>query len=101
MMSMSAKSCHNTGLLYVAAGPATAARAGALSAAPTGTSPTAATSANHTVHNRRDIGIPFGRAQTRVHLWLACPLQVHRTTVVPFAVPAPLTSRQSPEPTFV
>src|SRR3954471_13892550 len=32
-----------------------------------------------------------------MHFWLSPPLQNHRMTVVPFAVPAPLASRHSPD----
>ena len=32
----------------------------------------------------------------RVHFWLLLPLQVHRTSLVPLAVPPPLESRQRP-----
>ena len=38
-----------------------------------------------------------------VQLWFVCPLQVHIPTVVPFAVPRPVTSRHRPDctPTIV
>jgi hypothetical protein len=32
-----------------------------------------------------------------VHRWLLPPLQVHSSTRVPLAVPAPMASRQSPD----
>src|SRR4051794_15592131 len=39
--------------------------------------------------------------QPRIHCWLLPPLQVQISTAVPLAVPAPLTSRHSPDPTPV
>src|SRR3982751_5138269 len=36
-----------------------------------------------------------------VHCWLGWPLQAHRMTLVPLAVPAPLASRHSPDCTPV
>src|SRR5947208_6430044 len=37
----------------------------------------------------------------RVHRWLLPPLQVHSSSRVPLAVPAPVASRQSPDCTPV
>ena len=37
--------------------------------------------------------------QLRIQDWLLPPLQVQSCTAVPLAVPAPLTSRHSPDPT--
>src|ERR1044071_6139513 len=54
----------------------------------------------HMCSSWKDVRDPGATAQERVHRWLACPLQVQRMVAVPFAVPAWLTSRQSPDPTL-
>src|SRR5436305_904796 len=45
------------------------------------------------------LGDPDCEADRPVHFWLLPPLHVQISTEVPLAVPAPVTSRQSPEPT--
>ncbi len=76
---------------------AEAAPAGAAPATVTPATPSAA--ATSVAHGRiQDLlmRFPFPRYGSVVHFWLFWPLQVHRTTGVPLAVPAPLTSRHRP-----
>jgi hypothetical protein len=54
---------------------------------------------SHKIHKARNL-LPRC-SQPTAHCWLAPPLQVHRSTLLPLAVPWPATSRQRPDLTLV